>query len=257
MTINFHDPKNRFTYTKREATSSWLNFMKGLLDWEGKQVVDLGCGIYSKSLLELGASKVIGIYSSAEMLKGANLTHMGEAIQFQLGDAYQTELCDESIDLVFQRALIHHLPDLSKCFLETKRILKPGGVTIIQNRTPEDCLLPGSQTHLRGYFFEKFPKLIDLEIKRRYTDEEVKQALAQAGLVEIRSYSFWETRKIFTSVDEIVADLTNRVGRSILHALSDVECKKLADYIVKQPEIEPDRPITEQDRWTIWIAYKE
>lgn len=51
------------------------------------------------------------------------------------------------------------------------------GVYIIQDRTPEDCLLKGDDNHIRGYFFERFPKLKEQEIKRGHSSELVIETL--------------------------------------------------------------------------------
>src|SRR5262249_9808097 len=83
--------------------------------------------------------------------------------------AVATGLPMASADIVFERALIHHLGDLKACFAEARRVLVPRGTLIVQDRTPADVDLPGSPEHLRGYFFERFPRLGDVERTRRPT----------------------------------------------------------------------------------------
>src|SRR3954470_601792 len=75
-----------------------------------------------------------------------------------------------SKNVVFERALIHHLKDYKACFAEAHRVLVPGGSLIVQDRTPDDVELPGSPEHVRGYFFERFPRLLAVELARRPTD---------------------------------------------------------------------------------------
>ncbi|GEM_PF-5744472 len=66
----------------------------------------------------------------------------------------QPEITPNIQDVVIQkRALIHHIDDLNVCFKEGYRVLKNKGVYIIQDRTPEDCLLEGNHSHIRGYIF--------------------------------------------------------------------------------------------------------
>ena len=43
-------------------------------------------------------------------------------------DAEQLPFADESFDLVFGHAVLHHLPDLDRAFSEFLRVLRPGGV---------------------------------------------------------------------------------------------------------------------------------
>jgi ubiquinone/menaquinone biosynthesis C-methylase UbiE len=74
MSINFHDAHNRMTYTTRSADQSWLACVQEHSEITGIKAVDIGCGggIYTKALLQLGASHVTGVDFSAEMLKGAS-----------------------------------------------------------------------------------------------------------------------------------------------------------------------------------------
>lgn len=159
MPMNFHDPSNRKSYTTRTADAAWLDLIADYVDLEGKQAIDIGCGggIYTRALLALGAEHVTGVDFSAEMLKGAEVSLSADdsaKVTWHQGDACRSGLPSEYGDVVLERALIHHLRDLRACFTEARRILKPGGTLIVQDRTPEDSLLPGSVTNIRGYFFE-------------------------------------------------------------------------------------------------------
>ena len=174
-------------------------------------------------------------------------------MEFVQGNALATKLPDGVADVVLERALTHHLPqsDLAACFAEARRILKPGGVLLVQNRTPEDCLLPGSETHLRGYFLEKYPRLRDREVGRRHDSRTMNEALQEAGFADVTEQNVWETRRVYATGDELRSDLLARTGRSILHELNDSELADLVDYIVDKL---PPQEVVEQDRWTIWSA---
>lgn len=193
---------------------------------------------------------------SSEMLKGAKEYCNGlDNITFIQGSALETNLEAETIDILLERALIHHIVDLELCFEEANRILKTNGIYIVQDRTPEDCSLAGSTTHIRGYFFEKYPRLIEKETKRRYSSEQVISILNQKGFNLIEEIQIWETRKIYKEFDQLKSDLLNRTGRSILHEISDNELEELVDYIEERIEIQKE--IKEEDRWTVWIAEKQ
>jgi len=151
--------------------------------------------------------------------------------------------------------LIHHLTELPGCFQEANRVLKPGGVFIVQDRTPGDFLLPGDERHIRGYFFEKFPKLIGAETSRRHNSEQVRQALESSGFRLEREVSLWETRRVYPDFESLRRDLLLRTGRSILHELTDAELRDLISYIEEKLG-NPVGPIVEQDAWTVWFAVK-
>ncbi|WP_040949773.1 class I SAM-dependent methyltransferase [Gorillibacterium massiliense] len=258
MPINFHDARNRMTYTTRTADESWRSFMRETVDVRNKRIADIGCGggIYTKALIEMGAAHVIGVDFSSEMLKGAASTCKDmQDVSFLQGNAYETKLPANMTDIVLERGLIHHLDDLDACFKEACRILKPGGDFIIQDRTPEDCLLPGSKHNIRGHFPEKFPRLIDFEIARRHHSDQVSQTLERNGLRLSKAFTLWETRCIYTDFDELENELLNRSGRSILHELTDTELRELIEYI-KEKLDSGQEPIIEKDAWTVWAAVK-
>ncbi|MGG2938446.1 class I SAM-dependent methyltransferase [Heyndrickxia faecalis] len=256
MGIDFHSRQNRLTYTTRVADRSWIDMMRSLLTVEHiSNALDIGCGggIYSKALADMGVQTVIGIDFSEPILEGAKENCKDyKNISFQLGNAYDTGLESQSFQLVIERALIHHLRDLLACFKEAHRLLKDGGVFIIQDRTPDDCLLEGDNTNIRGYLFELFPKLIEKEIKRRHSSQTVIEALQEAGFKKIEEVKLWEIRKVHENKAQLLKDISERTGRSILYELDDQELSLLADYV--QKKVTKENNIVEKDRWTIWKA---
>ncbi|MGE7917136.1 class I SAM-dependent methyltransferase [Lysinibacillus xylanilyticus] len=211
--------------------------------------------IDSKALADMGVTSVIGVDFSEAMLVGANENCKDyHNITFKQGNALDTGLENDSFQLVLERALIHHIQDLQTCFQEAYRILEDKGVYIIQDRTPEDCLLKGDDNHIRGYFFERFAKLKEREIKRRHSSELVVETLKEIGFSEIKEVKLWETRNVYEQKEQLLKDLLKRTGRSILHELDDEELNELVNYIEKSISIESS--IVEKDRWTIWKAVK-
>ncbi|MFE8700107.1 class I SAM-dependent methyltransferase [Cytobacillus sp. FJAT-54145] len=257
MGMDFHDEKNRSTYTTRKADPSWLEAMNNLLSFEHvSSALDIGCGggIYSKALVDLGADSVTGLDFSEVSLEGARENCKSYTnITFSKGNALETGLEANSYNLILERALIHHIKDLNSCFKEAYKLLKPGGQLIIQDRTPKDCFLPGDSTHIRGYLFELFPQLIQKEKGRRHDSDTVISALMDNRFHDIEEVKLWETRNIYHDKKELLDDLLARTGRSILHELDDQELNQLVDYIDK---VLPDTNIIEKDRWTIWKAVK-
>lgn len=257
MTIDFHSEQNRGTYATRDADESWKRAMLNLIDPHGKHIADIGCGggIYSRAWSNLGAAAVTGIDFSAPMVADAREQSRGvPTLSFVQGDAAATGLPAESVDIAFSRAVIHHLPELDPAFHEAFRILKPRGVLIIQDRTIEDVLHPASPAHLRGYFFEAFPRLLDLERQRRPSTTNVTQAIQNAGFTGISTSNLSETRRTYQSIADLQADLRPRTGRSILHALDADESEHLINHITNA--VKDAFPLIEEDHWTVWSAHK-
>jgi len=230
------------------------------VDVNRRQVADIGCGggIYAKALFEMGAEHITCIDPSEVMLSDARSKLKAyHNVAFVQGDALHTGTQDQQFHIVLEHALIHHLQaeELRDCFAEALRILKPGSTLIVQDRTPEDCLLPGSNTHIRGYFFDRYPRLAQIEVARRHTNATVQNALREAGFRIIEKRQLWETRQIYIDFAALESDLKARTGRSILHELSDNELQDLITYIHSQLESDT-QPIVEQDHWTIWSALR-
>jgi SAM-dependent methyltransferase len=201
----------------------------------------------------MGAASVVGVDFSAAMVETAREQAAGDpGLSFRQGDAAATGLPPASADIVFARALIHHLGDYGACFAEARRVLVHGGILITQDRTPADVDLPGSPEHIRGYFFDRFPRLRAIERARRPTDAAVVAALQAAGFQGIARRELWEVRKVYDDREQLKQDLLARTGRSILHDLDDRELADLVAYITAQL---PERgAAVEKDRWTIWSA---
>ncbi len=255
MPIDFHDSANRLTYTRREAGTEWAGAIRSVVTPRGKRVVDVGCGggVYCAAWLDLGASRVVGVDFSAAMLSGAReRCGPGREVTFHQGGAEATGLPDGSADIVFARALIHHLADPGACFREARRLLAPGGTLIVQDRTIEDVTRPGSASHLRGYFFERFPALLDVERARRPTAAGVGSALRQAGFPVVRTLPLCEARREYAGRHEVRDDLMARTGRSILHELTDEQLGRLADHVERR--LPAGVPIRETDHWTLWTG---
>ena len=253
MPIDFADPANRRTYSGRNADPTWAELIRNLVD-PGGTVVDIGCGggTYTRAWSELGAQRVLGVDSSAPVLDSAREDHGAlPGVEFRQGDAAATGLPAGEADVVFERALVHHIADLAPVVAEAKRLLRPGGTYLVQDRTPDDVALPGSPDSPRGWFFEIFPRLLDVENGRRRTSDAVTRELTAGGFADVSASPLWEVRRRYASREDYLAEIRTRTGRSILHDLDDVELRHLVDELRHRL---PEGPLVEQDRWTIWCA---
>lgn len=252
MPVDFHDPVNSGMYSGRDADASWDQAIIGALDPRGRDVIDVGCGggIYSRAWLRLGARTVTGVDSSAPILDAARAT-APPGLRLHLGDASATGLPSGSADVVFTRALVHHVPDLTAVAVEAHRLSRPGGCSLVQDRTMDDVDQPGTAEHPRGWFFDVFPRLRDVEAARRPTSEGLRAALVAAGFSEPTVSTAWEVRRRYDDRETYLAEVTSRTGRSILHELNDDELHHLVAELRQRL---PRGPVLERDRWTLWCA---
>jgi ubiquinone/menaquinone biosynthesis C-methylase UbiE len=90
-----------------------------------------GTGYFSLNLVQLGAiERLTATDISAGMLARLSATAEGLGLAGVTTVATEAEALpfeDESFDLVFGHAVLHHIPDLDRAFAEFRRVLRPGG----------------------------------------------------------------------------------------------------------------------------------
>ncbi|HWA54565.1 MAG TPA: class I SAM-dependent methyltransferase [Solirubrobacterales bacterium] len=89
-----------------------------------------GTGYFSLNLVQLGViEKLTATDISPGMLSQLSATAeaLGLDVKTVRTEAEVLPFADESFDLVFGHAVLHHIPDLDKAFAEFRRVLRPGG----------------------------------------------------------------------------------------------------------------------------------
>jgi SAM-dependent methyltransferase len=89
-----------------------------------------GTGYFSLNLLQLG---IVGRLTASDISPGMlrRLSTTAETLDLEVEtvatEAEALPFEDESFDLVFGHAVLHHIPDLDRAFAEFHRVLRPGG----------------------------------------------------------------------------------------------------------------------------------
>jgi ubiquinone/menaquinone biosynthesis C-methylase UbiE len=92
--------------------------------------IGAGTGYFSLNLLQAG---VIGEAVCTDISRGMldelerSAARLGVEVLAVRCDAQELPFPDDSFDLVFGHAVLHHLPDLDAAFREFRRVLRPGG----------------------------------------------------------------------------------------------------------------------------------
>ncbi|MGH2956670.1 MAG: class I SAM-dependent methyltransferase [Solirubrobacterales bacterium] len=112
-----------------------VKLRKALGGWPGEPFGDAleigaGTGYFSLNLLQLGAvERATATDISPGMLKtlSGNAKRLGLKVRTVECEAERLPFEDESFDLVFGHAVLHHIPDVERGFAEFHRVLRPGG----------------------------------------------------------------------------------------------------------------------------------
>ena len=181
---------------------------------KGKDVLEYGCSDGALSVAELKlpgqCRSLTGIDISEVAIATANARCKQDGLtntQFMAMNAEVMTFPDQSFDLVFGRAILHHL-DLAKCLPEIARVLRPGGIAIfteplghnpvinaVRNRTP-DIRTPDEHPFVRT----------DIELARKCF-----------GAVEVKYYGLFSAASVLIS--PTAKGLPYRVGKALDDAL--------------------------------------
>ena len=156
----------------------------------GARVLEVapGPGYFSVALAKLGNFDITGLDVSKTFVEIArnNAREAGVSVDFQQGNASRMPFANERFDLILCRAAFKNFSEPVKALAEMRRVLRPGGRTIIidlRRDTPQqeinrhiDAMNVGSvNATLMKWTFRC------MLLKRAYTREEFERMIAEAG----------------------------------------------------------------------------
>jgi malonyl-CoA O-methyltransferase len=109
---------------------------KLLPDLKGKLIVDAGCGsgYFCKYAEQAGASEIIGIDFSANMIEQAK--RICAYTKFIVSDIQNVELKESSADVIISALVLGHLEKIEPVLLKISKALKNDGVFVISDFHP-------------------------------------------------------------------------------------------------------------------------
>lgn len=131
------------------------------IDLTGLSVLDIGCGVGGIDLLLVqrhGAARVVAIDVEPQLIDHAArrvaAAGLSETIETRLVEPGPLPLDDESIDAVFSKDAMLHIPDKAALYEDVLRVLRPGGLFAASDwlrggdpdGPPPDVLTKWSQT---------------------------------------------------------------------------------------------------------------
>lgn len=161
--------------TAREVLSALPPLGSGTL-------LDVGCG--TGLLLALARqrspeARLVGAEPSAGMRREAARTLAGQNVTLLASRAETLALPNASVDALTCLNVVHYLADPSLALREWRRVLRPGGVLVLQDYVPNG--LPG---------FTCLVSLNDRELVRVYRVPELAGLLEAGGFGEVTAHAF-------------------------------------------------------------------
>lgn len=120
------------------AAGEWATLKTLLPDFQGKTLLDLGCGygwhcIYAA---EQGAERIVGVDLSEKMLETARAKTTDDRITYQRCAMEDIEFEPESFDIVLSSLALHYVENFEIIVKKVLTILKPGGAFLFSAEHP-------------------------------------------------------------------------------------------------------------------------
>lgn len=146
MKQNKYDDKSFFDkYSNMERSKSglegageWHELKKMLPDFQGKRVLDLGCGFgwHCRYAIENGAKSVIGIDISQKMLNEARSKTKSEKIQYICMPIENIDFPDSSFDVIISSLALHYIQSFDDVLSKISKCISNGGEFIFSVEHP-------------------------------------------------------------------------------------------------------------------------
>jgi ubiquinone/menaquinone biosynthesis C-methylase UbiE len=140
-----YDSKWAISFGELGRAQVMAKLQRALGDTPGRypRALEIGAGTGYFALNMLGAG-VIDEATCTDISAGmlatlaASAASLGFTVRTVVADAERLPFPDQSFDLVFGHAVLHHIPDLERAFIEINRLLLPGG-TLLFAGEPSRC----------------------------------------------------------------------------------------------------------------------
>lgn len=121
-----------------KGAGEWAELKKVLPDFNGKTVLDLGCGYgwHCKYAVDNGASYVLGTDISQKMLKKAKELNDSSKIRYLCSAMEDLNFPDEKFDVIISSLAFHYVRDFGPLMQKISRWTKRGGYFVFSVEHP-------------------------------------------------------------------------------------------------------------------------
>jgi ubiquinone/menaquinone biosynthesis C-methylase UbiE len=115
-----------------QVRAAWDERLRGWLPEHPSEILDLGCGTGSLSLLAARQGhRVTGVDPSPDMLERARAKLAGHDAVFLTGDAASPPVGEQRFDAVLVRHVLWALPDPARALRRWRELLRPSGRLVL------------------------------------------------------------------------------------------------------------------------------
>jgi SAM-dependent methyltransferase len=117
----------------QDADGDLWRALAGVVDWAGRDVVDVGCGDgFHLPRFATSARRVVGVEPHPPLVRRARARVGGlDTVEVLAGSAQRLPLPDASVDVVHARTAYFFGPGCEPGLAEADRVLRPGGSLVI------------------------------------------------------------------------------------------------------------------------------
>lgn len=122
-----------------EYSQSFLDAFDSLSNFDGKKVLDLGCGtggLTSRIAFSTGAKIIVGLDSRAQPLEEARRLALSKGVSsrahFVVADGGQLPFRAEEFDIIVSFSAFEHILDLASILRESYRVLRGEGLLLVE-----------------------------------------------------------------------------------------------------------------------------
>ena len=146
MTQNIYDDPEFFAgYSKLrrsvhglDGAPEWPAIRALLPDFDGKRIVDLGCGFgwFSRWAKQHGAAHILGLDLSRNMIARAKADTSDPDIEYAIADLNRLDLPEASFDFAYSSLTFHYIRDFDRLVRTVHRSLVPGSYLVFSIEHP-------------------------------------------------------------------------------------------------------------------------
>jgi SAM-dependent methyltransferase len=146
MTQNIYDDPEFFAgYSKLrrsvhglDGAPEWPAIRALLPDFDGKRIVDLGCGFgwFSRWAKQHGAAHILGLDLSRNMIARAKADTSDPDVEYAIADLNRLDLPEASFDFAYSSLAFHYIRDFDRLVRTVHRSLVPGSYLVFSIEHP-------------------------------------------------------------------------------------------------------------------------